>query len=185
LLNALSDYIPPGERIITIEDSAELQICGRDNLVRLEARNANTEGKGKITIRDLIKASLRMRPDRIVIGEVRGDEAVDLLQVMNTGHEGSLCTGHANSGEDMLSRLETMVLCASNIPLEAVRRQIASAIDIIIHLERNEKMERRIVTIDEVCGYSEGKVALHRIFRFRKDNSERAEIQNRKKAVRI
>ena len=139
-LNALSNYIPKEERVITIEDSAELQIVGIDNLVSLETRNANASGAGQITIRDLIKSSLRMRPERIVVGEVRGAEALDMLQAMNTGHDGSLSTGHANSTKDMLSRLETMVLQgAEGLPLEAVRQQIASAIDIIIHLSRLQK----------------------------------------------
>ena len=136
-LNALSNYIPKDERVITIEDSAELQITGVDNLVSLETRNANTSGAGQITIRDLIKSSLRMRPERIIVGEVRGGEALDMLQAMNTGHDGSLSTGHANSTQDMLSRLETMVLQgAEGLPLEAIKQQIASAVDIIIHLSR-------------------------------------------------
>ena len=147
-LNALSNYIPKDERVITIEDSAELQIMGVENLVSLETRNANTSGSGEITIRDLIKASLRMRPERIVVGEVRGGEALDMLQAMNTGHDGSLSTGHANSTQDMLSRLETMVLQGTEgLPLEAVRQQIASAVDIIIHLSRMRDKSRKTMEI--------------------------------------
>ena len=146
----MSNFIPHDERVITIEDSAELQIRGVDNLVRLETRNANMEGKGEITIRDLIKSSLRMRPERIVVGEVRGAEALDMLQAMNTGHDGSLSTGHANSTKDMLSRLETMVLTGAQIPLEAIRQQIASAVDIIIQLSRLRDKSRRTMEITEV-----------------------------------
>lgn len=157
-LNALSNYIPKDERVITIEDSAELQIVGVDNLVSLETRNANTSGAGQITIRDLIKSSLRMRPERIVVGEVRGGEALDMLQAMNTGHDGSLSTGHANSTQDMLSRLETMVLQgAAGLPLEAIRQQIASAVDIIIHLSRLRDKSRKTMEICEVVGYEPGK----------------------------
>lgn len=165
-LNALSNFIPRDERIITIEDSAELQIRGVDNLVRLETRNANMEGKGAITIRDLIKSSLRMRPERIVVGEVRGPEALDMLQAMNTGHDGSLSTGHANSTRDMLSRLETMVLTGADIPLEAIRQQIASAVDIIIQLARLRDHSRRTVEITEVAGYQEGEIRLNPLYRF-------------------
>lgn len=157
-LNALSNYIPKDERVITIEDSAELQIAGVDNLVSLETRNANTSGAGQITIRDLIKSSLRMRPERIVVGEVRGGEALDMLQAMNTGHDGSLSTGHANSTQDMLSRLETMVLQGTTgLPLEAIRQQIASAVDIIIHLSRLRDKSRKTMEICEVVGYEPGK----------------------------
>ena len=163
-LNALSSFIPNDERIITIEDSAELQISSVDNIVRLETRNANTEGKGEITIRQLIKASLRMRPERIIVGEVRGEEALDMLQAMNTGHDGSLSTGHANSTEDMLSRLETMVLSAAQMPLEAIRQQIASAIDIIIHLSRIRDKSRKVMEISEVVGYIDGKIRLNPLF---------------------
>lgn len=151
-LNALSNFIPHDERVITIEDSAELQIRGVDNLVRLETKNANMEGKGEISIRDLIRSSLRMRPDRIVVGEVRGAEALDMLQAMNTGHDGSLSTGHSNSTHDMLSRLETMVVTGAEIPLEAIRQQIASAVDIIIQLSRLRDKSRRTVEICEVVG---------------------------------
>ena len=153
-LNALSEFIPPEERVITIEDSAELKLAHIENLVRLETRNANGEGQGAIGIGMLIRAALRMRPDRIVIGEVRGQEAVDLLQAMNTGHDGSLSTGHANSTEDMLSRLETMVLQgAAGLPLEAIRQQIASAVDIIIHLSRLRDKSRKTMEIVEILGY--------------------------------
>jgi pilus assembly protein CpaF len=153
-LNALSNFIPKDERIITIEDSAELQIKNIDNLVRLETRNAGADGSGAITITDLIKSALRMRPERIVVGEVRGGEALDMLQAMNTGHDGSLSTGHANSTYDMLSRLETMVLQgAAGLPLEAIRQQIASAVDVIIHLSRLRDKSRRTMEICEILGY--------------------------------
>lgn len=165
-LNALSNFIPRDERIITIEDSAELQIKGIDNLISMETRNANTEGKGEITIRDLIKSSLRMRPERIIVGEVRGAEALDMLQAMNTGHDGSLSTGHANSTKDMLSRLETMVLSGAVLPLEAIRQQITSALDIIIHLVRIRDKTRKTMEISEVCGYEEGKIILNPLFEF-------------------
>lgn len=166
-LNALSNFIPKDERVITIEDSAELQIVGIENLVRLETRNANTTGVGELTIRDLIKSALRMRPERIVVGEVRGKEALDMLQAMNTGHDGSLSTGHANSTIDMLSRLETMVLTGSEgLPLIAVRQQIASAIDIIIHLSRMRDKTRRTVEISEVCGVENGEIKLNTLYEF-------------------
>lgn len=152
-MNALSNFIPKDERIITIEDNAELQLQGVKNLVRLEARNANAEGEKEITIRDLIKSSLRMRPDRILIGEVRGSEAIDLLQALNTGHDGSISTGHANSPEDMLSRLETMVLMGMEIPLSAVRRQIASGIDVIVHVGRLRDKSRKVLQILEITGF--------------------------------
>ena len=158
-LNALSNYIPSKERIITIEDSAELQIHGVDNLVRMETRNANAEGKGGVSIRDCIRSSLRMRPERIIVGEVRGAEALDMLQAMNTGHDGSLSTGHANSAHDMLSRLETMVLTGTDMPLEAIRQQIASAVDIIIQLSRLRDHTRRTVEITEVIGYKRSENA--------------------------
>lgn len=165
-LNALSNYIPKDERVITIEDSAELQIEGIDNLVSLETRNANASGAGQITIRDLIKSSLRMRPERIIVGEVRGGEALDMLQAMNTGHDGSLSTGHSNSTKDMLSRLETMVLSGNNIPLEAIRQQIASAINIIIQLSRLRDKSRRTVEITEVVGYENGEFQLNTLYKF-------------------
>ena len=169
-LNALSNYIPKDERVITIEDSAELQITGIENLVSLETRNANASGAGQITIRDLIKSSLRMRPERIVVGEVRGGEVLDMLQAMNTGHDGSLSTGHANSTEDMLSRLETMVLQgASGLPLEAIRQQIASAVDIIIHLSRLRDKSRKTMEITEVVGYENGKIILNPLYVFEED----------------
>lgn len=171
-LNALSNYIPKDERVITIEDSAELQIEGVDNLVSLETRNANTSGSGAITIRDLIKSSLRMRPERIVVGEVRGGEALDMLQAMNTGHDGSLSTGHANSTRDMLSRLETMVLQgADGLPLEAIRQQIASALDIIIHLSRLRDHSRKTMEITEVVGYENGKIILNPLYVFEEDEN--------------
>lgn len=165
-LNALSNFIPDDERIITIEDSAELQIRSVPNLVSLETRNANTEGKGEITIRDLIKSSLRMRPNRIVVGEVRGAEALDMLQAMNTGHDGSLSTGHANSTADMLSRLETMVLSGANLPVEVVRKQISSAIDIMIHLSRLRDKSRKVVEICEVLDAVDGEIQLNPLFQF-------------------
>ncbi|MGF9916574.1 CpaF family protein [Paenibacillus ehimensis] len=165
-LNALGQYIPPEERVITIEDSAELQIRGVPNLVSLETRNANTEGKGGITIRDLIRSSLRMRPNRIIVGEVRGAEALDMLAALNTGHEGSLSTGHANSVQDMLSRLETMVLSGASLPVEVARKQIASAIDVMIHLTRLRDRSRRVTEITEVIGVDEGEVKLNPLYRF-------------------
>lgn len=168
-LNALSNFIPSDERIITIEDSAELQIKTIPNLVRLETRNANTEGKGQISIRDLIKSSLRMRPERIVVGEVRGAEALDMLQAMNTGHDGSLSTGHANSPKDMLSRLETMVLTGADFPLEAIRQQIASAVDLIVHLGRLSDKSRKTLYIDELVGYEHGEYQLNTLFEFKKE----------------
>ncbi len=175
-LNALSNYIPKDERVITIEDSAELQIAGVENLVSLETRNANASGAGQITIRDLIKSSLRMRPERIVVGEVRGGEALDMLQAMNTGHDGSLSTGHANSTEDMLSRLETMVLQgADGLPLEAIRQQIASAVDIIIHLSRLRDKSRKTMEICEVVGYQDGEIQLNPLYRFVEDEKSTLE----------
>lgn len=175
-LNALSNYIPKDERVITIEDSAELQIVGVENLVRLETRNANAAGVGQITIRDLIKSSLRMRPERIVVGEVRGGEALDMLQAMNTGHDGSLSTGHANSTQDMLSRLETMVLQgAPGLPLEAIRQQIASAVDIIVHLSRLRDKSRKTMEITEVVGYRDGQVLLNPLYVFEEDEKSTLE----------
>ncbi|NLO93560.1 MAG: CpaF family protein [Clostridiaceae bacterium] len=165
-LNALSSLIPKDERIITIEDSAELQLHSIKNIARMETRNANTEGKGEIGINALIKTSLRMRPERVIVGEVRGKEALDMLQAMNTGHDGSMSTGHANSTRDMLSRLETMVLMAAPIPLEAIKKQIASAIDIIIFLSRLRDHSRRVLEISEVLEYKNGEIELNRIFEF-------------------
>ena len=175
-LNTHSSYIPHDERVITIEDSAELQIEGIDNLVRMETRNANTAGSGAVTIRDLIKSSLRMRPERIIVGEVRGGEALDMLQAMNTGHDGSLSTGHANSTRDMLSRLETMVLQGSEgLPLAAIRQQIASAVDIIIHLSRLRDKTRRTTEISEVLGYENGEILINPIYRFEEDEKSTLE----------
>lgn len=165
-LNVLSNYIPSSERIITIEDSAELQIRSVPNLVGLETRNANTEGKGEISIKDLIRSSLRMRPDRIVVGEVRGEEALDMLQAMNTGHDGSLSTGHANSIKDMISRLETMVLSGAELPIPVIRQQISSAIDIMIHLSRLRDHSRKVVAISEVIGLENGEVQLNPLYEF-------------------
>ncbi len=175
-LNALSNFIPKDERVITIEDSAELQITGIENLVSLETRNANSSGSGEVTIRDLIKSSLRMRPERIVVGEVRGGEALDMLQAMNTGHDGSLSTGHANSTSDMLSRLETMVLQgAAGLPLEAIRQQIASAVDIIIHLSRLRDKSRKTMEICEVVGYEHGEIVLNPLYKFEEDENSTLE----------
>ena len=169
-LNALSNFIPSDERVITIEDSAELQIRNVPNLVRLETRNANSAGIGGISMRDLIKSALRMRPERIVVGEVRGAEALDMLQAMNTGHDGSISTGHANSAQDMLSRLETMVLQgAEGLPLEAIRQQIASAVDIIIHLGRMRDKTRKTLEITEVVGLENGQIILNPLYRFEED----------------
>lgn len=173
-LNALSNFIPRDERIITIEDSAELQIKNIENLVSLETRNANTSGRGEISIRDLIRSALRMRPERIVVGEVRGAEALDMLQAMNTGHDGSLSTGHANSTRDMLSRLETMVLQGNDgLPLPAIRQQISSALDIIIHLSRLRDKSRRTMEITEVLGYENGEIQLNPLFVFKETEGSR------------
>lgn len=171
-LNALSNYIPSDERVITIEDSAELQIKNVSNLVRLEARNANVEGKNEITIRDLIKSSLRMRPDRIIVGEVRGAEAIDMLQAMNTGHSGSLSTGHSNSAKDMLTRIETMVIMGMDIPVMAVKQQIESAIDIIVHLSRMRDKTRKVVEISEVAGIKDGQICLNTLYAFEEDKED-------------
>lgn len=184
-LNALSDFIPKEERIITIEDNAELQIQGAENLVRLEARQANTEGKNSVTIRDLIKASLRMRPDRIVVGEVRGEEALDMIQSMNTGHDGSLSTGHANSPRDMLSRLETMILMAMELPLSAIRRQIASAVDILIHLGRMRDRSRKVMEIVEITGYdrASGEITERTLFQLEETKEQPMGILVRKQEL--
>jgi len=171
-LNALSSLIPPNERIVTIEDSAELQLPSIRNIARLETRNANTEGKGEIRMKDLIKTALRMRPERIIVGEVRGEEALDMLQAMNTGHDGSMSTGHANSTKDMLSRLETMVLMAAPFPLEAIKKQIASALDIIIFLSRLRDNSRRTLEITEVAGYREGEIFLNPLFVFEEEGED-------------
>lgn len=165
-LGALSDYIPRDERVITIEDNAELKIQGIDNLVRLEAKMANMEGTVSVTIRDLIKTALRMRPDRIIVGEVRGGEAVDMLQALNTGHDGSLSTAHANSARDMLSRLETMTLMGVELPLEAIRRQIASGVDILIHLGRMRDKSRKVLEITEVCGFENNEIKIQPLYRW-------------------
>lgn len=173
VLNALSQYIPKEERIITIEDSAELQLIGKPNLVRLETRNANTEGVLPITIRDLIRTALRMRPNRLIVGECRGAEALDVLQAMNTGHDGSLSTGHANSCQDMLSRLETMVLMGMELPLTAIRSQIASGIDVLVHLGRMRDGSRKILAITELAEYKDGEIRLNDIYRFEESGKGR------------
>ena len=176
-LNALSSFIPRTERIITIEDSAELQIQGNDNLVRLETRNANVEGCKPVTIRDLIRASLRMRPDRIIVGEVRGAEAIDMLQALNTGHDGSLSTGHANSAADMIARLETMVLMGMELPLAAIRRQIAGGVDLIVHLGRLRDKSRRVLSVSEVVGYEQGEVLLSVLYEFQETGERNGKVQ--------
>lgn len=175
-LNALSHYIPKSERVITIEDSAELQLQGIPNLVRLETRNANMENAKAISIRDLIKSSLRMRPDRIIVGEVRGSEAIDMLQALNTGHDGSLSTGHANSSRDMLTRLETMVLMGMELPLAAVRRQIASGVDVIVHLGRLRDKSRRVLEIVEILGFEEGEIITAPIYEFRETGEQEGKV---------
>lgn len=176
LLNALADYIPKNERIITIEDSAELRIEGVPNLVRLEGRNANVEGTGEITLRNLLKSSLRMRPDRIIVGEVRGPEAIDMLQSLNTGHCGA-SSGHANSPVDMLSRLETMVLMGMDMPLSAIQRQIASAVDVIIHLGRMRDQSRKILQIVEVTGYEKGEIQTRLLYEFQEEEEANGKIK--------
>lgn len=173
-LNALSGYIPKDERVITIEDSAELQLQGIKNLVRLETRNSNAEGCAEISMRDLIKSSLRMRPDRIVVGEVRGSEAIDMLQCLNTGHDGSMSTGHANSAKDMLARLENMVLMGVELPLAAIKQQIASGLDIIVHLGRLRDKSRKVLEISEIVGYENGEIIMHPLFKF----EEEGELDN-------
>ncbi len=196
-LNALSNYIPGDERIVTIEDNAELQIQGARNLVRLEARKANEEGDNEVTIRDLIRASLRMRPDRIIVGEVRGEETIDMLQSLNTGHDGSLSTGHGNSPRDMLSRLETMVLMGLEIPVQAVRRQIASGIDLMVHLGRMRDKSRKVLEIIEITGYDYrlGEILTNTLFEFEEQGEDeegrllgslvkKGELKNRQKLVR-
>lgn len=182
-LNALSQYIPRDERIITIEDNAELRIPAVPNLVSLEARNANTEGVGEVTIRDLIKTALRMRPDRIIVGEVRSAEAIDMLQALNTGHDGSLSTGHANSPRDMLSRIETMVLMGMELPLPAIRRQIASGIDLIVHLGRLRDKSRKLLEISEVFGYEDGEILLRQIYIYEETGEIDGKIQGSWKKV--
>ena len=192
-LNVLSGFIPSDERVITIEDSAELQLQGIENLVRLETRNGG-QGVGEISIRDLIRSSLRMRPDRLVVGEVRGGEALDMLQCLNTGHDGSMSTGHANSSRDMLSRLENMVLMAAELPLPAVRQQIASGLDIIVHLGRLRDRTRKVLDISEVCGYENGEIILGGLYGFAEEGYENGrvrgslrktgELKNREKLLR-
>lgn len=176
-LNALSQSIPKTERIITIEDNAELQIQDVPNLVRLEARNANVEGSGAVTIRDLIKSALRMRPDRLIVGEVRSAEAIDMLQAMNTGHDGSLSTGHANSPKDMLSRLETMVLMGMELPLPAIQRQIASGVDVIVHLGRLRDKSRKVLEVTEVLGYTGGEIQLQTLYQYEETGEKEGRIQ--------
>lgn len=186
-LNAISNYIPQEERIITIEDNAELQIQGVDNLVRLEAKMSNMEGNREITIRDLIRTALRMAPNRIIVGEIRGEEAIDLLQAWNTGHDGSMGTAHANSTRDMISRVETMVLMGLSLPLEAIRRQIASGIDLMVHLGRLRDRSRRVLEITEVTGYENGEVLLNPLYVWDMGKGKlvrRGELQNWKKMKR-
>lgn len=175
-LNAISQFIPNDERIITIEDSAELQIRTLPNLVSMETRNANTEGKGEITIRDLIRASLRMRPNRIIVGEVRGGEALDMLQALNTGHSGSMSTGHSNGAKDMVARLETMVLSAADLPVQVIRQQIASAIDIVIHLSRFRDRSRKVTEICEITGVEAGEVKLNPLFLFEEQGESEGQV---------
>lgn len=179
-LNAMSDFIPKDERIITIEDNAELQIQGVDNLVRLEARNANPEGEGAVTIRDLIRAALRMRPDRIIVGEVRGEETVDMISsAMLNGHSGSMSTGHANNPGDMLRRLETMMMMGIDLPLQAIQRQIASALDIIIHLGRLRDRSRRVLQIEEVAGWDPSGIRTRTLYEFREEGKKDEKIKGR------
>ena len=173
-LNALSQYIPSTDRVITIEDSAELQLQGIPNLVRLETRDSKGEGTTAITIRDLIRSSLRMRPDRIIVGEVRGSEAIDMLQALNTGLDGSLSTGHANSATDMLMRLETMVLMGMELPLSAVRRQIASGVDIIVQLGRLRDKSRKVLEIVEITGYEDGEIVTRPLYQFQETGTDEA-----------
>jgi len=179
-LNALSQYISSDERIITIEDSAELQLQGADNIVRLETRNSNTQGVEPITIRDLIKTALRMRPDRIIVGECRGAEALDMLSAMNTGHDGSLSTGHANSCRDILSRIETMVIMGQELPLLAIRQQIASGIDIIVQLGRMRDKSRKVLEIAEINGIKDGEIMLNSIFKFKETESKDEYVKSNK-----
>lgn len=181
-LNALSEFIPAGERLITIEDSAELQIRSVANIVRLETRSVQMEGVKEISIRDLIRTSLRMRPDRIIVGECRGAEALDMLQAMNTGHDGSLSTGHANSSKDMLRRLETMVLMGMDLPVSAIRGQIASGIDILVHLGRMRDCSRKLLNVDEVDGIKDGEIQLHSIYQFIEQNEEKYNNCNGRKS---
>ena len=183
LLNVLTGSIPSEERVVVIEDSAELQVSNLNNVVRLEVKNANVQGKGEVTIRQLIRVAFRMRPDRILVGEVRGAEALDMLQAMNSGHEGSLSTGHANSAQGMLYRLETMILTAENFPLEAVRGQIASAIDLMVHLGRFQNMTRKVLEISQVTGLTDGSIGLNPIFLYREGCLQRTENVIKKKSA--
>lgn len=185
-LGALSDYIPKDERLITIEDNAELKLQGIENLVRLEAKMANMEGGNSVSIRDLIKSALRMRPDRIIVGEVRGGEAVDMLQALNTGHEGSLSTAHANSAGDMLSRLETMTLMGTELPLEAIRRQIASGVDILVHLGRMRDKTRKVLEIAEIRGFENNEIKIQTLYQWQEGHGlvQTAELFNREKLIR-
>lgn len=182
-LNALSSFIPESERIITIEDSAELQIQQIPNLVRLETKNANAEGEGAIGIGELIRASLRMRPDRIIVGEVRGKEAFDMLSAFNTGHDGSLSTGHGNNARDMLSRLETMVLMGADLPLQAIRSQISSAIDVMVHLGRLRDGSRKVLSITEVGGMENGEIVLNHLFRYEESGEGKKRVEGRLQKV--
>lgn len=179
MLNVLSNYIPADERVITIEDSAELQIKGVANLVSMETRNGTKEGCEEVSIRDLIKTALRMRPDRIIVGEVRGAEAFDMLQAFNTGHDGSLSTGHANSATDMLMRLEMMVLMAKELPLSAIRRQIASGIDILVHLGRMRDKSRKVLEILEITGVEAGEIVLNPLFTLEEGKNKTKILQKR------
>ena len=177
-LNALSDYIPSDERLITIEDNAELQIAGIPNLVKLEARNANIEGEGAVTIRELIKTALRMRPDRIVVGEVRGEETVDMISsAMLNGHSGSMSTGHANSPTDMLHRIETMMMMGIDLPLQAIQRQVASALDVIIHLGRIRDKSRKVLEITEVLGFENGMINTHTLYEFQEEGMQDGKVR--------
>ena len=188
MLNALMQYVPMSERVITIEDSAELQIHNIHNLVKLEARSATVDGEHQVSIRDLIKSAMRMRPDRIIVGEVRGVESVDMIQAMSSGHDGSISTGHAGSAEEMLSRLETMILMGTEIPLIAVRKQIASAIDIVIQLEKLRDKSRRVTEITEVVGFEDGEIKLNPLFVFKENvenNMIREEIEYMGETARV
>lgn len=166
-LNVLSNFIPTGERVIVIEDSAELQIRGIENIVRLECRNSNVQGKGEVDLQSLIKTSLRMRPDRIIVGEVRGKEVIDMIQAMNTGHDGSICTGHGNSIIGMLRRLESMFLQAANFPIEAIRAQIAEGIDLMVHLGRLPDGTRKVIEIAEICGVEGNEFVINRLYHYK------------------
>ena len=177
-LAAMSEYIPRDERLITIEDNAELQIQGVENLVRLEAREANLEGEGAVTIRDLIKSALRMRPDRIIVGEVRGEETVDMISsAMLNGHSGSMSTGHANNPKDMLHRIETMMMMGIDLPLQAIQRQVASALDIIIHLGRIRDKTRKVLMIEEILGYEDGKIQTKTLYEFKEVGTENEKVK--------